>query len=150
MQRITSAADYCADVMGCPRRTLTTEWGREPIAAARQASSPANATTATTTGAVSVAVAARRHRVARHNGQGDRSGRRPVVVPCGPQFREVLALTDIGGRLAETIHLIRLDRGCRPAVRAVGGEVGHQLDDLIGCRGRNEVELELGAHGQNV
>ena len=76
--------------------------------------------------------------------------RRPVVVPCGPQLREVLALADVGLGLAEVIHLERLRGRGRPAVHAVGGEVGHQLDDLIGCSGRHEVECELGAHGPNV
>ena len=60
------------------------------------------------------------------------------------------ALADVCFGLADVIHLERLDRRRRPAMRTVGGEVGHQLDDLIGCRGRHEVEFELGAHRQNV
>ena len=56
----------------------------------------------------------------------------------------------MSARLADVIHLERLDRGRRPAVRPVGGEVGHQLDDLIGRRGCHEVEFELCAHARNV
>src|SRR5438874_638743 len=31
-------------------------------------------------------------------------------------------------------------------MRPVGREVGHELDDLIGCRRRHEVEFECGTH----
>jgi hypothetical protein len=44
----------------------------------------------------------------------------------------------------------RLGRQRRPAVRPVGGEIGHQLDDLLRRSRCHEVEVESVTHAVNV